>query len=188
VLTAALCVGSLLSWFLPALWLDWQPALAWQQPWRAWTSVWVHWSLLHLGANLFAAVVVGAYGYSARMPVSATLAWLAAWPLTQLGMLLLPHLSQSLLHYGGLSGMLHGGVAIVCAELLFKQQGARRWVGAAVSLGLVIKLVSEAPWGPVLRESADWDIAVVPLAHSSGAVAGLLCWLLLQGAGALKGR
>jgi hypothetical protein len=136
---------------------------------------------MHLGANLLAAAVVGAYGYAARVPTPATLAWGVAWPLTQMGMLLLPELSRDLLHYGGLSGMLHGGVAIVCAELLFKQRGARRWVGAAVSLGLVIKLVSEAPWGPVLRASAEWDIAVVPLAHSTGAVAGLLCWLVLQG-------
>ena len=41
--------------------------------------------------------------------------------------------------------------------------------------GLVIKLWTEQPWGPPLRHTAEWDIAVAPLAHATGALAGLLC-------------
>jgi hypothetical protein len=41
--------------------------------------------------------------------------------------------------------------------------------------GLIVKLLLEAPWGAPLRHPAGIDIAVAPLAHASGAVAGLVC-------------
>lgn len=174
VLTALLMGGSLLAFAVPATWWDWQPALALAQPWRAVTAAWVHWSEQHLGANLLAAAVVGAYGWTAQLPRQQAWAWAAAWPLTHLGLLARPEL----LHYGGLSGVLHAGVAIVCLQLLARARGRRRWIGAGVALGLVIKLVSEKPWGAALRHSDDWDIAVAPLAHATGALAGLLCGAL----------
>ena len=170
-LSALLAAGSLVAWVLPTPGLDWQPALAWPQPWRAFSAVWVHWSPLHLGANLLAAAVVAAYGWAARVPLRAALAYAAAWPLTHLGLLLRPELA----HYGGLSGVLHAGVAVVSLWLLVTARGAWRAIGAAVMLGLVVKLASETPWGPALQASADWDIAVVPLAHTTGGLAGLLC-------------
>ncbi len=163
--------GSVLVMAVPAVWLDWQPALAFSNPWRAFTAAWVHWSEQHLGTNLLAAAVVAAYGWSAQVPRHMAWAWAAAWPLTQLGLLVKPEL----LRYGGLSGVLHAGVAIVCLFLLVHAHGRQRLVGAGVALGLVIKLLSEKPWGAVLQRSADWDIAVAPLAHATGALAGLLC-------------
>ncbi|MDO9091265.1 MAG: rhombosortase [Rubrivivax sp.] len=174
LLTALLMVGAVLALWLPAAQLDWQPELAASEPWRAFTAAWVHWSTLHLGTNLLAAAVVGAYGLSAQVPRLMTWAWLAAWPLTHLALVVKPDLA----HYGGLSGVLHGGVAIVCLWLLVRARGGRRAVGAAVSLGLVIKLASEQPWGPALQQSPEWDIAVAPIAHSTGALAGLLCGAL----------
>ena len=170
-LTAVLMGGTVLAWWLPAGWLDWQPDLAITEPWRAWSAAFVHWSPLHLGANLLAAAVVGAYGLAAQVPRAQAVAWFAAWPLTQLGLLAKPDLA----HYGGLSGVLHGGVAIVCLWLLVVARGGRRAVGAAVALGLLIKLVSEGPWGPALQRSDDFDIALAPIAHATGALAGLLC-------------
>jgi rhomboid family GlyGly-CTERM serine protease len=170
-LTAVLIGGSLLAFVAPAPWLDWQPGLALSQPWRAVTAAWVHWSEQHLGANLLAAAVVGAYGHAAQVPRAQAWAWAAAWPLTHFALWLKP----DLLHYGGLSGVLHAGVAIVCLHLLVQARGRRRWVGAGVALGLVVKLVSERPWGAALQHSAEWDIAVAPLAHATGALAGLLC-------------
>ena len=178
-LGALLIVGSLLAWWLPAMRLDWQPQHAASEPWRAFSAAFVHWSPLHLGANLLAAAVVCAYGWAARVPSAQAAAWLAAWPLTQLGLLAQPALA----HYGGLSGVLHAGVAIVTLWLLVEQRGRARAVGALVLIGLLLKLASEQPWGPPLRSSAEWDIAVAPLAHLSGAAAGLLCGalaLLLQ--------
>jgi rhomboid family GlyGly-CTERM serine protease len=174
MLAALLVLGSVLAWWLPAAPLDWQPQLAAAEPWRAWTAVFVHWSPLHLGANLLATAVVGAYGWAAQMSPRQALAWFAAWPLTQLGLLLQPELA----HYGGVSGLLHGGVAIVSLALLVGLRGRSRAVGAAVWVGLLIKLALERPWGPPLRYGTEWDIAVAPLAHATGAAAGLLCGAL----------
>ncbi|MBK8862814.1 MAG: rhombosortase [Betaproteobacteria bacterium] len=141
------------------------------EPWRAFSAAFVHWSPMHLGANLGAAAAVAAFGWAAKLPPRAALAWGVAWPLTHVGLLLRPELA----HYGGLSGLLHGGVAVVVLWLLVQERGRRRAIGAMVGLGLAAKLWLEQPWGPVLRPAADWDIALAPLAHATGAVAGLLC-------------
>jgi len=170
-LAAALAAASVLAWWAPAWALDWQPALAFSEPWRAFSAAFVHWSPLHLGANLGATAAVAAFGWAAKLPPRAALAWGVAWPLTHLGLLLRPELA----HYGGLSGLLHGGVAVVVLWLLVLERGRRRAIGAMVAVGLVAKLWLEQPWGPALRQAADWDIALAPLAHTTGAVAGLLC-------------
>lgn len=184
LLTALLMTGAVFTQWLPAALLDWQPAQAAAQPWRAITAAWVHWSDLHLGTNLLAAAVVGAFGWAARVPRVQALAWAVAWPLTHLGLLIKP----DLLRYGGLSGVLHAGVAIVCLYLLTCQTGRRRWIGAGVALGLVIKLLTEKPWGPALQRSADWDIAVAPLAHATGALAGLVCGAVVVVVHALRAQ
>ncbi len=184
-LAGAWALASLLVWFAPANVLDWQPDLAAAEPWRAFTAAWVHWSPLHLAANLAGASVVAALGWVARLPARAALAWALAWPLTQCGLWLRPELA----HYGGLSGVLHAGVAVAAVWLLV-QPGATasalahtastrrdRWVGVAIVLGLGCKLLLESPWGPVLRTSTEFDIAVAPLAHATGALAGLVCAL-----------
>jgi hypothetical protein len=99
------------------------------------------------------------------------LAWFAAWPLTHLSLLLRPELA----HYGGLSGVLHAGVAVAAVWLLVRQRGRRRLIGTAIAAGLLAKIALESPWGPVLRQGAGWDIKVVPLAHAAGALAGAVC-------------
>jgi rhomboid family GlyGly-CTERM serine protease len=174
-LGGALVLGSLLAWWLPAPLLDWQPRYAASQPWRAWTGALVHWSPQHLATNLLAAAVVAAYGAAAHLPARCAVAWLLAWPLTLVGLLWLP----DLLHYGGLSGVLHGGVAITTLWLVVCGPAPRRAIGAAVLTGLLVKLWSEAPWGPALRHWPEWDIAVAPLAHASGALAGALALLVM---------
>jgi len=155
---------------------DWQPALALAEPWRWWTAAFVHWSRLHLVANLTGLLVVMALGWAARLPAVSAVAWFIAWPLTQLGLLLRPELT----HFGGLSGVLHAGVAVAGWHVLRHSEGHRRWVGAGLAAGLLVKLLSEQPWGPVLRHPADWDIAVAPLAHATGAVFGGLCAAVLD--------
>ncbi len=175
-LAAALAAASLLAWWLPAAGLDWQPARAAAEPWRAFSGALVHWSPAHLGANLLGAAVVAALGRAARLPTRAALAWALAWPLTQLGLLLQP----ALVHYGGLSGVLHAGVAVAALWLLVRDAGRRRAWGGAIALGLLAKIVLEAPWGPPLRPptgllGGGWDIATAPLAHATGAAAGVIC-------------
>jgi len=152
--------------------LDWQPALALLQPWRAVTAAWVHLSGQHLAGNLVGVVLVAAYGSTAGCGSRAALAWALAWPLSHAALLLQP----ALLHYGGLSGLLHAGVAVASWQLLRGARGQRRAVGAAVLAMLALKLLLEAPWqGGPLRHHTGWDIAIAPLAHSTGALAGLLC-------------
>lgn len=176
----ALAVGSVVvglgPW--PAERLDWQPALAASQPWRWWSAAWVHGSPGHLGANLVGAALVAALGLAARVPARLALAWSLAWPLTQLGWLLGPPLA----HFGGASGVLHAGVAIVALHLVQAPHGRRPVIGGLLLAGLVLKLGLESPWGPALRQVPGWDIAIAPWSHASGALAGLLAaWLLGPG-------
>jgi len=171
-LAGLLAVASIGAFLVPAPWIDWQPGLAASEPWRAFTSAFVHWSPLHLAANLAGAMVVGALGYAARLTWPLVLAWLAAWPLTQLGLLVQPALA----HYGGLSGVLHAGVAVAALALMVLETGPRRLLGGAVMAGLLIKLLLEEPWGAPLRPGGSgFDIATAPIAHASGTLAGLVC-------------
>ncbi|MBK6471558.1 MAG: rhombosortase [Betaproteobacteria bacterium] len=170
-LVAAFGIAALLGWWLPAPLLDWQPALALHEPWRAFSAAFVHWSEWHLAANLAGCAVLAALGLGGQLPRGAALAWLLAWPLTHVGLALQPALA----HYGGLSGVLHAGVAVAALWLLATTHGTRRRIGAAVGTGLLTKVLIEEPWGPPLRLDGGWDIATAPLAHATGALAGVLC-------------
>lgn len=156
--------------------MDWQPRLWQAEPWRVWSAAWVHLSGLHLAANLAGGVLVIALGWAARLPPRAALAWALAWPATHLGLLAMPEL----LRYGGLSGVLHAGVAVAAVVLLRRATRAERRLGMAMLAVLAAKLLLEAPWQGPLAYPAGWDIAVAPLAHATGALAGaLLAWLVV---------
>lgn len=172
-LVAVLALAAVAGSALPAAHLDWQPAAWPADAWRAFTPVAVHYSALHLLANLAGAVLLALLGWAAPMPPRSAAAWAVAWPLTHLGLLLNPGLA----HYGGLSGVLHAGVAVVGVHGLLAEGAAapRRAVGAAVLAVLAVKLLWEAPWGAPLRHPPGWDIAVAPLAHATGALAGGAC-------------
>jgi rhomboid family GlyGly-CTERM serine protease len=161
----------------PAL-LDWQPARALAQPWRAWTAVGVHYSGLHLAGNLVGVLLVGALGWVAEVPPRAVAAWAIAWPATHAALAIDPALQ----HYGGLSGVLHAGVAVVGVVLVLQPGQSRAWrrIGVALLAGLVVKVLLEAPWRtPPLRQVQGYDFAVAPLAHASGLAAGVLLGALL---------
>lgn len=173
----ALALAALTCFGLPRERIEWQPALALQAPWRAWSAAFAHWSAWHLGANLAGCAVVAGFGAAARVPPRSSLAWLAAWPLGHALLALQPALTS----YGGLSGVLHAGVAIAAWHLV--REGAtpqRRRVGWGVFVGLALKLMIEAPWGVPTRSLAGWDFPVAPLAHATGAFAGLVCALLVD--------
>ncbi len=170
-LSALLALAAVALWAAPRESLTWRPTLALAEPWRAWSAAFVHWSPSHLGANLAGCAVVGAFGLAARVPLRAAAAWLAAWPLTHAALTLQPALSP----YGGLSGVLHAGVAIAAWHLWRHGRGRRRVIGAAVAAGLVLKLALERPWAAPMQQVPGWDFAVAPLAHATGAAAGWLC-------------
>ena len=148
--------------------LDWQPALALTEPWRAWSAAFVHYSALHVIGNAAGLSLTAAYGWVARVPLRSALAWLVAWPLTQVGLLVQP----GLLHYGGVSGVVHAGVAIVTLYVIL---AGYRWVGGTVMAMLFVKLATESPWGAPLQFVPGWDIALAPVSHATGVGAGLLC-------------
>ena len=166
-----LAVGSALAWGRPNWGIDWQPRLWASEPWRAFSAAFVHYSALHLLGNAAGLALVAALGAAARVPGRVALAWLAAWPLTQLGLLWQPALA----HYGGVSGVVHAGVAIVCVHLLCT---GHRWLGGPLLAMLLAKVLSESPWASPLRYPPGWDIAVAPLAHATGLIAGTVCALI----------
>ena len=163
-------VGAVFGWPLERERWDWQPALVWLQPWRLYSAIAVHYSPAHLAANLVGAGLVAALGVSARVTLPMVWAWAVAWPMTHLGLLADPGLA----HYGGLSGVLHAGVAVVAWQLVRDGTGARRNIGAAVMIGLIVKVLSESPWAGAHHDAA-LGISVVPLAHAAGLLAGLSC-------------
>lgn len=175
-LAVILAFGAMLAWPVNRTAIDWQPGLAWSQPWRAFSAVFVHYSALHLAANLAGAVLVGALGHAVPVPSRTALAWLVAWPLTQIGLAMQPEL----LHYGGLSGVLHAGVMVVVVHLVFVGTTTQRRMGLAIFAVLAAKLFHEAPWERALRRPEGWDIAVAPLAHATGAIAGAICGTLVE--------
>ncbi len=186
-LCALAAAGAVGAQWLPPLALAWQPALALSEPWRLWTAAFVHWSPMHLAANLAGCAVLAALGVAAALPLRAAVAWGLAWPLTHAALLAQPALT----HYGGLSGVLHAGVAVVAVALIGTQRrnARERTIGLALAAGLLAKLLLERPWAHVLSHPAGWDIAVAPLAHAAGAGAGALCALvLLLGPGARRHR
>lgn len=173
LLCATLALLCLLAWPAPREALDWRPGLATSEPWRAVTAAFVHWTSTHLGANLAGCAVLALLGWRAGLDGRQAIAGLVALPLTQLGLLLRPELQ----HYAGLSGELHA-LAAVAALALLRRRSRDHFIGAAILVGLVIKLALEHPLGPVLRDTPGFDFPVAPFAHLTGAIAGALAWSL----------
>ena len=184
--------------------LDWQPALGWREPWRLWTCAWVHGSAAHLGVNLAGGAVVAFVGWRARLPPAAAGAWLLAWPGTHALMAAIggARLASAMPHYFGLSGVLHAGVIVLALWLAGAPARARasapaalgeaplamtheRWIGAAIAVGTLVKVVLEAPWDLAPRPSEALGIAVAPFAHACGVGAGLLAAVVMRLAGRL---
>lgn len=181
--------------------LDWQPSLATSEPWRWWTAAFVHYGAAHLTANLAGCAMLAALGAAAQMHGRWTWAWAAAWPLAHLLLWGVP----GLVHYGGLSGLLHAAVAVVAIALLTETPDpdggtrsprlrespphapdvaddrgrgrTRRRVGTAIGLGLLLKLLLEQGLGPVPSVGLAIDVPVAVAAHLTGAVAGAACAL-----------
>ncbi len=166
-----LALGAALLWSAPREALDWQAHWTPAQAWRLWTAAFVHWSPQHLLANLLGCAAVAAFGVAAGVSRPFVWAWLVAWPLTHAGLAVAPQVQ----HYGGLSGVLHAGVAVAALSLAGEATGRRRLIGVAVLAGLIIKLVLERPWQGPVQTVAGWDIPLVPLAHVTGTASGLLC-------------
>ncbi|KGM41001.1 hypothetical protein JY96_15670 [Aquabacterium sp. NJ1] len=152
------------------------PDAGWHQAaWTFWSTAWLHGSSAHLLKNLIALGLLAILGISARMPWQAALAWLLAWPLTQIGML-----HQPLHTYIGLSGVLHAGLTVVALHHLthpIQMDRRQRILGLILLLGLIFKILMENPWQHTLIRPIGSDINVAPWAHLSGAAAGAVAYL-----------
>ena len=54
-----------------------------------------------------------------------------------------------------------------------------RWIGAAIVAGTLFKVMLESPWNLAPRPDAALGIAVAPLAHACGVLAGAIAWGLV---------
>ena len=63
---------------------------------------------------------------------------------------------------------------VASIHLLFEGTRTQRRVAGATLLIVLLKVLSEAPWAGPLSHPAGWDIAVAPMAHASGLIAGAL--------------
>jgi membrane associated rhomboid family serine protease len=165
--------------------LDWQPALGLGEPWRLWTCAWVHGSVAHLLVNVVGGAVLAFVGWRARLSPAAALAWLLAWPGTQLLMAAIgsQRLAAVMPHYFGLSGVLHAGVVVLGLSLAWPHAHTRprreRLIGLAIVAGTLAKVALEAPWTLTPHADQALGIAVAPVAHACGVGAGLLAWAAL---------
>ena len=77
----------------------------------------------------------------------------------------------------GLAGMIHAAASgdVAALQLLGRGSGRRCVIGIAVLAGLSLKVALERPLAAPTQWLPGWDFPVAPLAHLTGAAAGLLC-------------
>jgi membrane associated rhomboid family serine protease len=155
--------------------LTWRAGNWAQHPWTLWTSAWVHLNAAHLISNLLALGGVAAVGWVLRPDARCTVAWLLAWPLTQLSLLLWPQVGYAV----GLSGLMHAGTLVLAVQIALARipiRGARFW-GCLLIWGVLTKVVLERGWAQPIVWDAGNDLSVVQAAHVTGAFWGVLLGL-----------
>jgi membrane associated rhomboid family serine protease len=212
LLSALLCLGAVVVWMLvagsggaPAATplahaLDWQAALGLREPWRLWTCAWVHGSTAHLLVNVAGGAVIAFVGWRARLPPAAAVAWLLAWPGTQLLMAAIgsERLAPAMPHYFGLSGVLHAGVAVLGLSLAWPDASAGRplhhrdvprspTTGDAAAAASASRLESRARPAVGERDARERWIGLAILAGTLAKVALEVPWDLAPHASAALG-
>ncbi|MES2089691.1 MAG: rhomboid family intramembrane serine protease [Pseudomonadota bacterium] len=176
----------------PAAWLGWtEPATqtAWllhpsagltHNPiYSYWTCAWVHSNAQHLRLNLAGLILLLGLAWVFKLPTRAALAWLAAWPLTHLALLLDPRLES----YWGLSGVLHAGMAVIATTLIVARPTDNipppRALGWVLMIGLIAKSWMENPHLAAIVHRPELSMNVAPLSHLAGITTGSLLALAL---------
>jgi hypothetical protein len=145
------------------------------RPWTLWTTAWVHMNTPHLIGNQLALGALTATAWIVHPPRACALAWLLAWPLTTLTLLIWPQIGYAV----GLSGLLHAGALVLAVHLLFKHirvPKARRW-GGLLLLAVLAKLALEQGWSQPVAWDPGNDMSVVLAAHLAGGLWGLVLGL-----------
>jgi rhomboid family GlyGly-CTERM serine protease len=171
-------VGVALAVFIPALVLGVPPDPA-TSPWavlpaQGWSggtlprllgAAWVHGSAQHQQLNLLGLALLAALGWAWRVPRSSALAWLLAWPVGHLMLLLDPRLAW----YVGASGVLHAGLGVLVVQLWARHRG----LGAILALALGGKVLLDVAAGTPISTRVGLDIPIAPLAHLFGGLCGV---------------
>lgn len=153
------------AWTARELALD--PAGWIERPWTLWSASLVHLSLAHLAGNLTALGAFALLGFAWRLPRSAVVALLLAWPASSVLLLLIwPEVDR----YQGLS-MLDHAMALLCWSFGAINGVAKPWTFVLFA-GVGLKLLSEHAWSRPVAFDADWGFSVVYAAHLAGATAG----------------
>ncbi|MDO9439210.1 MAG: rhomboid family intramembrane serine protease [Hydrogenophaga sp.] len=178
-LCALHATASLLVWWSgqhtaesPLVWraADWA-----HQPWTLWTSAWAHLNAPHLIANLLAMGGVAAAGWVLRPDARCTVAWLLAWPLSQISLLVWPQVAYA----AGLSGLMHTGTLLLAVQLALGRLRGGRWWGLLLMWGVLTKVLLEHGWSKPLVWEPDTGIQVVQAAHVAGAFWGVALGLVV---------
>lgn len=173
---ALLGLGSMAAWsYGGAAGLAWNASTWTGQPWVLWTASLVHLSGAHLLANLAALIVLAGLGAFLHAGPSATLALLLAWPLGTLALLVWPQVGA----YSGMSGLLNAMVGVIWAHTVLH---AAKPVSFVIFAVLALKLLSEHAWSQPIAFEPNWGFNVVYAAHLAGALAGVVCGLVLEAA------
>ncbi|MDR7095250.1 rhomboid family intramembrane serine protease [Hydrogenophaga laconesensis] len=171
---------SLLVWWAPSVVAEaftWRAHDGWVRPWTLWTSAWVHLNLAHLVGNVLAMGGVAAAGWVLKPDGRCTLAWLMAWPLTQVSLLWWPQVGYAV----GLSGLMHAGVLLLAVQVALVRlpiRGARFWGWLLVAV-VMSKVILERGWSQPIVWNAEGNLPVVQAAHVTGAFWGVLLGLVV---------
>ncbi len=161
-------------------------ALAWhasgwmRHPWMLWTASLSHLTPVHLIVNLAALLVMALLGGLLRAQWPATVAVLLAWPIGTLALAWWPQIG----YYGGMSGLLMAMLAVLWVDATW--QGSSRTASVVLSVVLLVKLLAEHAWSQPIVFDPAWGFNVVQAAHLSGALAGMLCAVLVRAAIAIR--
>ncbi len=170
-------LASLLLWWSPQTVADaftWRADSWIRHPWTVWTGAWVHLNAPHLIGNLLVLTAYLTIGWVARPDGRCALAWLLAWPLVQLSLLLWPEVQQVV----GLSGLLHAGALVVAVHLALGRlpiQRARFW-GLLLGAAVLSKVALEQAWQRPVVWDGTHELFVVQVAHLAG-----VCWGIVLG-------
>ena len=145
-----------------------------QSPLSLWTCAWLHANTRHLVANLAGLTLILSLGWILKLPPRAALAWLLAWPITHLALLLDPRLDT----YYGLSGVLHAGLSIIATSLITQANPDRAAKGTALYgwallLGMLAKCWLENPDWQALLPRPGLGMNAAPMSHWAGTLVGI---------------
>jgi rhomboid family GlyGly-CTERM serine protease len=164
--TALVAILALAAWARPAwaaAWVYDREAILGGEIWRLWTGHLVHFSRSHLGWNLLAVALVGAWIEWSQFR-GGRLLWLFAPPAISLVLLAC---ERNLAFYGGLSGMATAAVTFAC--LSERRIEGRRSLWTVPLLLLAAKIGWEFVAGHSLFANfSGMDLRVVPLSHLAG--------------------